>query len=158
MHPFQLISESCAWFGRNFAYNLDFIPDDKLNWKPSETAKSALEITTEVLGVFNYVLSLFEADSATAPDYAQVTTRDEAKAKIISTTKGYAAFLLTLKPEDLEGAFQTDLGPFPKNRLAIMPVQELNHHHGQITYLQTIWGDTDSHFHEMDPNYKPEEN
>jgi hypothetical protein len=154
MHSLDLITENCLWFGKNFAYNLDFTPDDKLNWKPSETAKSTLEITTEVLGVFGFVRGLFNPDFQQAEDYATVKTGDEAKEKIKATTRAYAEFLRSLTPADLEGTYDTPFGPFPKMRLALLPVQELSHHHGQITYLQTIWGDKDSHLHEMDPNYK----
>ncbi|RYZ81744.1 MAG: DinB family protein [Proteobacteria bacterium] len=154
MNPLDLTIENCLWFGKNFAYNLDFVPEDKLHWKPVETSKSAAEITTEVLGVFGFVRGLFNPTDAQPEGYANIKTRDEAKAKLLETTRSYAEFLRGLKPEDLEGTYDTPFGPFPKKRLAILPVQEISHHHGQITYLQTMWGDKDSHLHEMDPDYK----
>jgi hypothetical protein len=34
-------------------------------------------------------------------------------------------------------------------RAALLPVRDLNHNHGQLAYLQSIWGDTEPHFFEF---------
>jgi uncharacterized damage-inducible protein DinB len=150
MHFLQISIVNCDWFGRNIAHNLDFIPDDKLNWKPSPTAKSALEIMGEVIGVFDFVLSRFERpEEEWKGSYEVPLTRDEAKKKVLAITQRYIAFMQSLTPEDLEGEVQMRFGPFPKSRLVHLPVQDMTHHHGQIAYLQTIWGDETSHFFEF---------
>jgi hypothetical protein len=150
MHFLEIMIRDCEWLGKNFAHNLDFVPDDKLNWKPAPTAKSALEITAEVLGVFSYTRAQFEtAHGEVQGDFSVPTTRAEAKAKILSTTQSYADFLLGFTPEDLEGDLVTPVGPFSKIRAALLPVRDLNHNHGQLAYLQSIWGDTEPHFFEF---------
>src|SRR4051812_18140444 len=107
MHFLQISIDNCEWFGKNFVYNLDFIPDDKLNWKPSETAKSALEIAGEVIGVFGYMQESLESPGeAPKGDYSAPTSREEAKAQVLAASKKYADFLRGLSPADLEGEIE----------------------------------------------------
>ncbi|HTE20118.1 MAG TPA: hypothetical protein VK689_17270, partial [Armatimonadota bacterium] len=48
MHPMEVPAQQMLWASKNAAYNLSFIPEDKLNWKPAPTANSALEIVNHV--------------------------------------------------------------------------------------------------------------
>ena len=49
MKPLEGLAETATWAGKNTAYNLQFIPADKLAWKPAPTAKSALEIAHHLI-------------------------------------------------------------------------------------------------------------
>ena len=42
MHPLDGLAGQTTFFSRNIGHNLDFIPDDKLDWKPAPSALSAL--------------------------------------------------------------------------------------------------------------------
>jgi hypothetical protein len=53
MHPLDGLARMTEFAGNNLAYNLEFIPADKLGWKPAPSAKSALEIIQHVTGALN---------------------------------------------------------------------------------------------------------
>ena len=148
MHPLQILIETVQWAGKNLSYNLQFIPDDKLAWKPAPEAKSALEIASEVVGFLNWMPAQFR-EAGHPPEMPNFETREAAQNAIEKAADGYAEFLRGLSPADLEGEIQMMELPFPKSRAVGMPVVEIVHHHGQIAYLQTLLGDTQSHFYEM---------
>jgi hypothetical protein len=136
VHFLQPLIETCEWFGQNFAHNLDFVPDDKLNWKPAPTAKSALEIAGEAKGLFRSIRALFSGEMMSHEAAFDVpTSREQAKTEILFESRAYADFLRGLTPADLEGELDAGFGPFPKSRLVQFPVYDIANHHGQITYL-----------------------
>ena len=145
MHPLQILIDDVTWAGQNLSYNLKFIADDKLAWKPAPTAKSALEICSEVVGVCRSIPKVMSGEGGEM-EFPVFTTREEAQAAIKSATEDYAAYLGTLQPGDLEGEIAMPFGPTPKKMLIGMPVTDAIHHHGQIAYIQMLLGDTTSHF------------
>lgn len=148
MHPLQILIETVSWAGKNLSYNLKFIPDDKLDWKPAPDAKSALEIAAEVVGFLTWMPTQFR-EAGAAPEMPTFSAREDAQQAVEKAANDYAEFLRGLSPEDLEGEIQMMSAPFPKARAVGMPVVEIVHHHGQIAYIQTLLGDTESHFYEM---------
>ena len=38
--PLELAAGQITWAHKNINNNLDFVPDDKLNWKPAPSSKS----------------------------------------------------------------------------------------------------------------------
>lgn len=133
------------FIGQNFAYNLDKVPDHRLNWKPSATANSALEIVGHSAHAFRSLRARIRNE---APPEASPppSTREEAKTLILNAANGYAEWLEGLTPGDLEGEVTLRMGVLPRERAILLPVTDLIHHHGQICYLQTIWGDVETHF------------
>ena len=145
MHPLQILMDDVTWAGDNLAYNLKFIADDKLAWKPAPTAKSALEICAEVVSVNRHIPHVMRGEN-TQPTTPTFSSREEAQNAVKSATHDYAAFLGTLQMSDLEGEIEFPWGPMPKKMVAGMPVTDTIHHHGQIAYIQTLLGDSESHF------------
>lgn len=148
MHPLQLLSDTVKWAGKNLSYNLGFIADDKLGWKPAPDAKSALEISAEVVSVLQMFTATLK-NQAPSGERVEFSTREAAQTAIESVTADYALLLLSLGDNDLTGEMQLPFGPMPKARAVVLPVVETIHHHGQIAYIQTLLGDTESHFYEM---------
>ena len=148
MHPLQILIDLERFAGKNSLYNLEHIPDDKLNFKPSPTAKSALEIVHHSASAIIHLGTMLKTGEP-GPDVPMPTTREEAKELWGKAIADYATFLEGLTPPDLQGDIQLGFGPFPRARAVGMPVVDLLHHHGQLAYLQTIWGDETSHFAEM---------
>ena len=133
------------WAASNIALNLDYIPDDKLNWKPAPTAPSALEIVEHLLAVLHRMTPLvggFEVNSE-APQ--AVANRDDAKARLIEAAAKYSAMLHEMPLEKLGESVATRMGTMPRRALALMPVNDMIHHHGQIAYLQLMLGDEETH-------------
>jgi len=50
-----------------------------------------------------------------------------------------------LQPADMERIVSTPLGELPVALIAGLPVVELINHHGQITFIQELLGDGESH-------------
>lgn len=152
MNPLEMIIGVARWTAANFAYNLDHVPDDKLHWKPSETAASVATITVHVTEAIANLQRVMTGQEYIPGDYealSQGKTREELKQGLLDAANSYADLLETFGPADLEGEIQFPWGAVPRARAVTFPTVELVHHHGQIAYLQTLWGDTTSHFLEL---------
>ena len=147
MDYLQLMGNQAEWAARNLAYNLDFIPENKLNWKPAPTANSALEIVQHAARAFKYLEGMISGASGEPPEVPLTTTAAEAKQQIIDAAVEYNQFLGTVDPATLTNELPMPFGAtFPVSRVVSMPVVDILHHHGQIAYIQTLLGDTESHF------------
>lgn len=149
MNQLQTLAGEISWATKNMAYNLDFIPDDKLDWKPAPTALSALGVVGHLLTAIGYFQQSIENEAPGAipdGDEPAPTTREEAKAKLIAAGEEYSRMLLSLSPEDAARKVELSFGSFPLSFVASMAVTDAVHHHGQIAYIQTLLGDTESHF------------
>jgi hypothetical protein len=146
MNPLEALAMQAEWVARNLAYNLDFIPADKLAWKPAPTAKSALDVVNHNARAFKGMQPVLSGGSFAPPDFPPATTLAAAKELIISAATEYAAALRKVNPEDLGKTIQLPFGTFTLGRVATLPVFDVMHHHGQIAYIQTLLGDTEDHF------------
>jgi hypothetical protein len=145
-HPLEGLAGQISFFTRNIAYNLDFIPDDKLDWKPAPTANSAMEIVHHLLMAHTRLGAVI---AGTNPDEASVAnpqTREEAKAALIESSDKYVAILRAVEPSTLGDLIEMRFAKLPKVFVCGMGIADTIHHHGQIAYLQTLLGDTESHF------------
>jgi uncharacterized damage-inducible protein DinB len=149
--PLESLANIAYFAGNNTVYNLTFIPEDKLDWKPEPTASSALEIVNHVVGAVRSMLPVVRGGEWAPPEFTPATNLAEAQELLRSTTEEYVAALKQAKAEDLSRSV-TVYGRFtlPVARAASMPVIDLVHHHGQIAYLQTLLGDQVPHF---DPRF-----
>lgn len=149
MEQLQVLAAEMSWATKNMAYNLDFIPDDKLDWKPAPTALSALEVVGHLLAAIDYFQKSIENEAPGAfseGDYPAPTTREEAKSKLVAAGEEYSRMLLSLTPEAAARKVELSFGSYPLSFVASMAVTDAVHHHGQIAYIQTLLGDTESHF------------
>jgi hypothetical protein len=123
---------------RSLIHNLQFIPEDRAEWKPEPGVKSALEIASEVLRGMRMYQPILEG-----PEYP-----DPRPALPQPATLREAAVLLTAGPELDRPQAMPFGGVFRATRAACFPVFDLFHHHGQICYLQSLLGDTETHWDE----------
>lgn len=149
MHPLEGLAGQIAWAGKNISYNLGFIPEDKLDWKPAPTAKNAFEITAEVEGVADGMRAVINGGEWPNALPAPPTSLKEAQERIERATETYAALLRTLDPSRFGETVTLPFMEMPFVRAVSLPAIEAVHHHGQICYIQTLLGDTESHFYEM---------
>lgn len=149
MHPLETLAGLAKFGTGNTAYNLKFIPEDRLAWKPAPTAKSAYEIIAHIAGVLDCMRPVLEGQPWAPPQERIPTSLDEAQTMLTAAGEAYAAALTRVPPQDL-GKVVTVWGAYsvPLARAASMPVVDLIHHHGQIAYLQTLLGDEEMHFAE----------
>ena len=145
MHPLETSARQMDWAAGNLAYNLDFIPDDKLNWKPAPSASSALEVVGHILGVLNRMTPVLETGAMGEGEAQTPANREEAKTQLIAAAHKYSAAMRNLKAEALGKLVETRIGTIPMSVLATMPVTDMVHHHGQIAYIQMLLGDSETH-------------
>lgn len=145
--PLEVVAGQTEWAGNNLAHNLDFIADDKLAWKPGGPALSALEVTHHAA---NAVRGLQAVMTGENPEkFEMPATREEAQQIIKAATAEYATWARSVSAEDAAKTISTGfMGDMPLARFAQVPAIDCLHHHGQIAYIQTLLGDTESHFME----------
>ncbi len=145
MHVLETTARQMEWAAGNIAYNLDFIPDDKLNWKPAPTAPSALEMIGHILGVLSRMTPLLENGAMGAGKAETPENREDAKTQLVAAAHKYTAAMRALEADELKKPVELPMGALSLHLLATMPVMDMVHHHGQIAYIQLLLGDTEDH-------------
>jgi len=146
--------KTAAWMlrygARSLAHNLDFIPADREDWKPSESAKSPLDVAAEVIRALQMYRPIFDGPEITAPRPVPPppTTLAEAKTQLLAVAEEYAAALEAAGPELDRPQEMPFGGVFRAYRAVCYPVMDLFHHHGQICYMQCLLGDLEAHWNE----------
>jgi hypothetical protein len=148
MHPMEGMAALAEWAGKNTAYNLGFL-DGKVDWKPAEGAKSALEIVNHLSWFVAGMTGVMKTGAWSDPEFTPVTTLAEAQEVLTTGGAAYAAALRGLDPARLTDIVELPFGAFPLARAAAITVVDQLHHHGQIAYIQTLLGDQEMHFFEM---------
>jgi hypothetical protein len=148
MTALEMLAYQVEWAAKDTAHNLDFIPADKLSWKPAPTAKSVLEIVNEMVGAAKAMTAVLGGGSWSfaPPDAARVTTAAGAKELLLSTGSEYARALRAARSEALDRPVDMGYLTLPLVKAAVIPVLEYVHHRGEIVYIQTLLGDTEDHF------------
>jgi len=146
MSPLELLAGQARWTGESIAYNLQFVPDDRLDWKPAPTAKSVLEIVNHTVGAMKGMTSAVRGGGWNIPQFTPAANRADAQSMIREATREYADAVQALSVDDLQKNVEVPFGTFPLWQFTGFGIVELQHHRGQICYLQTLWGDTEDHF------------
>ena len=135
------------FMARSFAYQLTFIPEDRWGWKPEPAAKSAGEITGEVIAVFEMSRPVLSGQEPPQPGRGPYPAPPSAAAgaeQLVRIADEYAA-AFEAAGAHLERIRDTPFGPMWAARSALFPLIDLTHHHGQITYIQSLLGDAENH-------------
>ena len=137
-------------FLRNFSY----VPDDKLNWTATPTAKSALRIASHTALYAGRFAHMIREKKLPSPENLSswVAERDAEEVAIICRvemervfregTDEVIAALGDLTPEAIGGTLDSGQGwSMPMTQLMNLPGWHATLHMGQIDFLQTCWGD-----------------
>ena len=145
----QTLANQVRWTARNLAYNLDFLPADKLGWKPVPTVPSSLEIVNHLCAGMLAAQKLF-ADGKwheeSEAQFERATDLASAKALLQSVPFAFADALEAIPNADLENIIETPFGTMPLFHVVQFEPVDIVHHHGQIAFIQQMLGDTQSHF------------
>lgn len=125
-----------------FLFNLDFIPDDKLSWKPAPDAKSVLEIINHLAEFLNSISSRLESQDA---EFVPAANRSQAKQVLARSAERFASAVHGATAQALGAKFRDDM-PLTLGWMATAATLDTIHHAGQIAYIQTLLGDTEIHF------------
>ena len=145
----QTLANQVRWTARNLAYNLDFVPADKLDWQPAPTAPSVLEIVNHLVDGMISAQQTFADGVWRAEGEAQferATDLGSAKTLLQSVPFEFADALEAVPETDLQNLLETPFGTMPLAYVMQFEPVDIVHHHGQIAYIQQILGDTENHF------------
>jgi hypothetical protein len=137
-----------------FLRNFSHVPDDKLTWQATPTAKSALRIaahTALYAGRFARMLrdrelpkpdSLEEWLAEREAEEVAITTREQMERVFREGTDEVLAALGSLTPEEVASTLDSGQGwTMSMAFLMGLPGWHATLHMGQIDFLQTCWGD-----------------
>ena len=133
--------------------SLESTGDDKLNWSPSPTARTPLEIgfhAATVIAILHGSLdgtspmtsmSTAEIDAWCRQEEAKHGSRDEVMAMIAANSAGFAAWLESLDDAKLNEVWHSPFGDIPYFVAISLPTYHTSGHVAQLEYIQTIYGD-----------------
>ncbi|HEY3330264.1 MAG TPA: DinB family protein [Capsulimonadaceae bacterium] len=151
----DIISQAKGEFSRAQARiirDITATPDDKLNWSPSATARTPVQIVAHAaLGTqgiggllagkpFPFA-NMAELDKASREMEKTYTSREAVIELAESTGAAFLAWLDSVTPEQLGSMCQFPGMAIPLVAAMTFPADHLRGHAAQIEYMQTIWGD-----------------
>lgn len=147
--------EGCDYLLKTFS----FVKDENLNWVPSESARSALQMVVHCANANHAFASIVRGDEVNLPpealaDFrkfqrdmeAAVTDRDTAVQMLNDTTREVIDAIGTVDEEAFATSPSSPFGPMPMAFWMTLSGMHMKAHACQIDYLQTIWGDLEDHF------------
>jgi hypothetical protein len=127
-----------------------FVPEDKLNWRPCETATSTLDIVVECAAGQRMFAAVLLGESVSlegGPTAEQYPTLCTVTAFLDETSKELSAAMATIGGERLgESLLMPWGGSMPMVAVLHLAGHHNAYHAGQINYIQRLLGDTDFHF------------
>lgn len=160
-HPIPIVEKTCADFVnavQGLKHALATTPDDRVNWSPSDSARSPLQVVAHAaLRVRNMFENMIGQPYAVkTPDEAEklfraeektFTTREQVLEVLDRNCKEFLDWAAGLNEADMDRILVMPFG-MPSMPLSIvitfMPIH-LMWHTAQLTYIQTIYGDHDWH-------------
>lgn len=137
---------------------LSFVPDDKLAWSPSPTAKSALRLIAHCARSDRFFAKVIVgAEPDVMPTPAEfladlhvadptITTRESAVAGLRESSAELLRCLSGVDAQSIDAPRKSPVGVHPTRFWIGIAKEHRTVHTGQFEYLQTIWGDLDNHF------------
>jgi len=131
-------------------------PADKQNWSPTETSRSPVHVVAHaamsIEGIRGWLdgnpfpfSSMKELDDFSRAQEAGYSSAEEALALLEKQRDAYLAFLDSLSDEQVNSTFKTPMGEFPYAFAITFAADHTRGHAAQIDYIQTIYGDRQSH-------------
>ncbi len=111
-------------------------PEDKLDFKPSETAKSIRELVLHITEGNGYCLDGLGAEKPSSEDWLE---------GLKLSTDALINAIEALTPAQLAGTVTFFGREFPIPVFLAIVEWHASRHFGQIDYIQTIYGDLDDH-------------
>lgn len=137
-----------------FLRNFSHVPDDRLEWTPVPTAKSALRIAAHTALYAGRFARMIQDRQLPIPESLEdwlaerdaeevaLTSREEIERVFRAGTAEVLTALDTLKPEEVESTLESGQGwTMSMKQLMGLPSFHATLHTGQIDYLQTCWDD-----------------
>jgi uncharacterized damage-inducible protein DinB len=134
--------------------NVRAMPDDKAAWQPLEKGRTALSQLQECAVICGFTIDTLKTH-AIAPDFheafgresAQIDTVDKAVARLEERSAALAAAIQAFPDADLDIPVKLPWQEEPASLAELMFMNFWNtvYHVGQVSYIQTLYGDNDMH-------------
>jgi hypothetical protein len=113
-------------------------PDEKLDYKPSETANSARQLIQHLVVGNTYVAGTFGLDLGVKEP---ASDRLELTEQLTQTTEAIIDGISNLTDDQINGSVDFFGHPMPMASFILVDEWHLTRHIGQLEYIQTIYGD-----------------
>ncbi|AIE86021.1 DinB family protein [Fimbriimonas ginsengisoli] len=132
-------------------YTIDRTPDDRLTWKPCETARSALEVAAECALVTGNWAEILQTGACPPQDvYFQIFSRMSAistREQVVQALQDETSRLISVLRDISDERLQDNLTVFWGESRPILSwlhwvAIHNTYHLGQICYIQRLYGDT----------------
>ncbi|MDQ2730209.1 MAG: DinB family protein [Armatimonadota bacterium] len=133
-------------------------PDERINWSPSPTARTPIEIVAHAAATVKNLHGILDGHPFRIPNTAEAdktfrewegefSTREAVLSLLEANSAAYVAWLDTLTLERLNSLVELPfgMGEAPVAMALTFQAAAMNSHTPQIEYIQTIYGDRDWH-------------
>ncbi len=133
------------------------VPDDKLNWRPLDAGRSALDLLGDAAQTPKMIAMMLESRGEIAPSremFQQMKaerenwTRDDALSHLQQNCDRLLPLIEALPDEELAREITLPMGggmTYPMAIWIMMTYRTLTNRFAQINYLQTLYGDNEPH-------------
>lgn len=118
------------------------VPEDKFDFKPSETANSVRELIRHLCGGNGYVSQAF---GLPAPVVPSGDSREELVAAFSAGANAIVESAKVMPAERFNESVDFFGGQIPMAAFLLTQEWHVSRHAAQIDYLETIWGDLEDH-------------
>lgn len=129
------------------------LPEDKRNVSPGGVARTPVNIVAECATVNERIAAYLQTGEANRPSpeelgkhIASFDTPETALAYLNTATAKVLEVIATLDIDTLGDEVRVMRFPMTKFALVELVAHHMLYHDGQITYLQTLYGDAESHW------------
>ena len=142
--------EVAAGLARSF----QAMPPDKQTWKPLDAGRSALSQIQECAGINFWTAQILRDRAMPSIEegwmqqlQSQYDTPEKAVAGLQAGTDALVAAIESFPADHLEDTVQLPWDPTPTSLVEVMLLAYWNmtYHIGQISYIQTLYGDQEMH-------------
>lgn len=117
-------------------------PEDRMDWRPAADARTARELIEEVVGVMPYSAELIRTrQNVDMQDGEQSKDLQELEAKHRASIEDYVAAVKEFPVEHLHDSIVLPWGKMSFMEVISYPYWNMMYHWGQISYIQTMYGD-----------------
>jgi hypothetical protein len=125
------------------------LPEDKRNWSPAQTARTALDMVAECAMNNGFTADLIVSRKWPGQDRQAYLSQkaalangdwEELRALLDKNTEKVVGVIRSVPTEDLDITVETPYGNGPLSGICAYPYWNMSYHLGQINYIATILG------------------
>lgn len=153
----QFLAETIRSAHDGFLRTVAAVPDDKMTWKPLDNGRSVLDLLGDTAQTTGMISEMAQTRGEIKPSYEKFAalkaeradwTREDAMKSLEENSQKLYAAIGALSDEELAQPVTMDIGggmTMPLFAWIMMANRTFISRFAQINYIQTLYGDFDSH-------------